>query len=163
MLSFISFLSFPFLNLIIFCKRNFVVAATMFMNSNTLQVPIALRLMQSLILLIPDLIWGEHDNKNMMLGGALTYLMMYSTLGMVVCVTLMFIISLSFKTTDNGFPQLFWYSYGIKLLSCTNTIPSQPEDKVEGSVEECAPLLCPFHLSLRLLNRHVETFSKGAS
>ena len=46
----------------------------MFMNSNTLQVPIALWLMQSLILLVPDLMWEEDDNKNMMLGGALTYL-----------------------------------------------------------------------------------------
>lgn len=81
-----SFSSF-FLNLIIFHKRNFVVAAAMFMNSNAL--PIAL--MQSLVLSVPDLMWGDDDNKNTMLGRALTYLTMYSTLGMVVRVTLVFI------------------------------------------------------------------------
>jgi len=53
----------------------------MFMNSNAL--PIAL--MQSLVLSVPDLMWGSDDNKDSMLGRALTYLTMYSTLGMVVC------------------------------------------------------------------------------
>jgi auxin efflux carrier family protein len=52
----------------------------MFMNSNAL--PIAL--MQSLVVSVPDLAWGSDDNKNAMLGRALTYLTMYSTLGMVV-------------------------------------------------------------------------------
>lgn len=56
-------------------------AAAMFMNSNAL--PIAL--MQSLVVSVPDLAWGSDDNKNAMLGRALTYLTMYSTLGMVVC------------------------------------------------------------------------------
>ena len=55
-------------------------AAAMFMNSNAL--PIAL--MQSLVLSVPDLAWGEDDNTNAMMGRALTYLTMYSTLGMVV-------------------------------------------------------------------------------
>jgi len=55
-------------------------AAAMFMNSNAL--PIAL--MQSLVVSVPDLAWGSQDNKNAMLGRALTYLTMYSTLGMVV-------------------------------------------------------------------------------
>ena len=55
-------------------------AAAMFMNSNAL--PIAL--MQSLVVSVPDLAWGSDDNKNAMLGRALTYLTMYSTLGMVV-------------------------------------------------------------------------------
>jgi auxin efflux carrier family protein len=52
----------------------------MFMNSNAL--PIAL--MQSLVVSVPDLMWGDDDNKDGMLGRALTYLTMYSTLGMVV-------------------------------------------------------------------------------
>ena len=52
----------------------------MFMNSNAL--PIAL--MQSLVMSVPDLMWGSDDNKDVMLGRALTYLTMYSTLGMVV-------------------------------------------------------------------------------
>jgi predicted permease len=55
-------------------------AAAMFMNSNSL--PIAL--MQSLVVTVPDLRWDDDDNKNAMLGRALTYLVMYSTLGMVV-------------------------------------------------------------------------------
>jgi len=61
--------------------RSFVMAAAMFMNSNSL--PIAL--MQSLVLSVPDLAWGSADNEDAMLGRALTYLTMYSILGMVVC------------------------------------------------------------------------------
>ncbi len=53
---------------------------SMFMNSNSL--PIAL--MQSLVMTVPDLKWEEDDDKNSMLGRALTYLVMYSTLGMIV-------------------------------------------------------------------------------
>jgi len=56
-------------------------AASMFMNSNSL--PIAL--MQSLVVTVPGLKWGEDDNKNAMLGRALSYLVVYSTLGMIVC------------------------------------------------------------------------------
>jgi hypothetical protein len=56
-------------------------AAAMFMNSNSL--PIAL--MQSLVFSVPDLAWGSADNVDAMLGRALTYLTMYSILGMVVC------------------------------------------------------------------------------
>ncbi len=71
-------------------QRSFAIAAAMFMNSNSL--PIAL--MQSLVVTVPGLKWGEDDNKNAMVGRALTYLVLYSTLGMV----------------------LRW-SYGVKLLS----------------------------------------------
>jgi predicted permease len=69
-------------------------AAAMFMNSNSL--PIAL--MQSLVVAVPELMWGSDDSKNIMLGRALTYLTMYSTLGMVIR-----------------------YSYGIRLLSRADT------------------------------------------
>jgi auxin efflux carrier family protein len=55
-------------------------AAAMFMNSNSL--PIAL--MQSLVVTVHGLKWTKDDNKNAMLGRALTYLVLYSTLGMVV-------------------------------------------------------------------------------
>ena len=111
--SFISF--FSFLNLIIFPKRNFVVAAAMFMNSNAL--PIAL--MQSLVLSVPDLMWGEDDNKNTMLGRALTYLTMYSTLGMVVRVTLVFIIYVSLKKRL----AMVSYSFGIVMESNSSLAP----------------------------------------
>jgi auxin efflux carrier family protein len=60
--------------------RSFAMAAAMFMNSNSL--PIAL--MQSLVFTVPGLKWDNDDNQNAMLGRALSYLVMYSTLGMVV-------------------------------------------------------------------------------
>ena len=101
----------------------------MFMNSNAL--PIAL--MQSLVVSVPDLMWGSDDNKDAMLGRALTYLTMYSTLGMVVR-TLVFLFRR--RKTVNTFSQLR-YSYGVQLLSNTDTILNRSE----GSVEECTPLL----------------------
>lgn len=55
-------------------------AAAMFMNSNSL--PIAL--LQSLVVTVPGLQWGDDDNPDAMVGRALTYLVMCSTLGMVV-------------------------------------------------------------------------------
>jgi predicted permease len=64
----------------VFLYRNFAMAASMFMNSNSL--PIAL--MQSLVVTVPGLKWGWDDNKNAMIGRALTYLVMHSTLGMMV-------------------------------------------------------------------------------
>jgi hypothetical protein len=65
------------------------------MNSNAL--PIAL--MQSLVVSVPDLKWGDDDNKDVMLGRALTYLTMYSTLGMVVRTAFFF----SHRKTNNDF------------------------------------------------------------
>ncbi|KAJ7158986.1 auxin efflux carrier [Mycena crocata] len=61
-------------------QRNFALAAAMFMNSNSL--PVAL--MQSLVLTIPALKWGPDDDNNAMVGRALTYLLLYSTIGMVL-------------------------------------------------------------------------------
>lgn len=55
-------------------------AAAMFMNSNSL--PIAL--MQSLVVTVPGLKWDQDDNKDAMVGRALTYLVLHSTLGMMV-------------------------------------------------------------------------------
>ena len=60
--------------------RSFAIASSMFMNSNSL--PIAL--MQSLVVTVPGLKWGDDDNKDAMVGRALTYLVLYSTLGMIV-------------------------------------------------------------------------------
>ena len=92
-------------------QRSFAVAASMFMNSNSL--PIAL--MQSLVVTVPALRWEAGDDKNSMLARALTYLVLYSTLGMVVR-----------------------WSYGVRLLSRadpegvnhtpTSGEPIQPED-----------------------------------
>ncbi|KAI0090355.1 membrane transport protein-domain-containing protein [Irpex rosettiformis] len=81
-------------------QRSFAVAAAMFMNSNSL--PIAL--MQSLVVTVPSLKWGEDDNNNAMVGRALTYLVLYSTLGMI----------------------LRW-SYGVRLLSQADPEPQVGE------------------------------------
>jgi predicted permease len=61
-------------------QRAFAMAAAMFMNSNSL--PIAL--MQSLVITVPGLKWGDADTESAMIGRALTYLVLHSTLGMVV-------------------------------------------------------------------------------
>ncbi|KAE9404641.1 hypothetical protein BT96DRAFT_955571 [Gymnopus androsaceus JB14] len=73
-----------------FRLRAFAIAASMFMNSNSL--PVAL--MQSLVVTVHGLKWTPDDNKNAMIGRALTYLVLYSTFGMI----------------------LRW-SYGVKLLA----------------------------------------------
>jgi auxin efflux carrier family protein len=65
-------------------QRSFAMAAAMFMNSNSL--PIAL--MQSLVVTVPDLKWKKDDTKSAMIGRALTYLVLHSTLGMVVRVVI---------------------------------------------------------------------------
>ncbi|KAF8609325.1 hypothetical protein BDV93DRAFT_518164 [Ceratobasidium sp. AG-I] len=61
-------------------QRNFAIAASAFQNSNSL--PIAL--MQSLVVTVHELKWGKGDTKDSMLGRALTYLVLYSTLGMML-------------------------------------------------------------------------------
>lgn len=43
---------------------------------------------QSLVVTVHGLKWGQDDNKDAMLGRALGYLVLYSTLGMMVCVYL---------------------------------------------------------------------------
>ncbi|OBZ67550.1 putative transporter C5D6.04 [Grifola frondosa] len=90
-------------------QRSFAVASSMFMNSNSL--PIAL--MQSLVVTVPGLKWGDDDSENAMVGRALTYLVLYSTLGMVVR-----------------------WSYGVRLLS-------QADPEHTGHVEDgrSGPLL----------------------
>ena len=95
-------------------QRSFAVAASMFMNSNSL--PIAL--MQSLVVTVPALRWDVDDDKNSMLARALTYLVLYSTLGMVIR-----------------------WSYGVRLLSQADpegvddspvvNSPMAPEDGLE--------------------------------
>ncbi|KAF7350184.1 hypothetical protein MVEN_01321200 [Mycena venus] len=92
-------------------QRNFAMAASMFMNSNSL--PIAL--MQSLVVTVPGLKWGHADNKNAMMGRALTYLVLYSTLGMV----------------------LRW-SYGVRLLGQADP---ETEAGVADDENETSPLL----------------------
>ncbi|KAF9269575.1 auxin efflux carrier [Marasmius fiardii PR-910] len=105
-------------------QRAFAMAASMFMNSNSL--PIAL--MQSLVVTMGNsLRWTEDDNKDTMLGRALTYLVLYSTLGMI----------------------LRW-SYGVRLLSQADDenairlpddggeLDSSPEHDFDGSIHSDA-------------------------
>ncbi|KAI5989585.1 membrane transport protein-domain-containing protein [Pisolithus albus] len=79
-------------------QRNFAIAASMFMNSNSL--PVAL--MQSLVATVPGLKWTADDDQDAMFGRALTYLVVFSTLGMM----------------------LRW-SYGVQLLGKADT--EEPE------------------------------------
>ncbi|GAA6020954.1 hypothetical protein JCM11491_001561 [Sporobolomyces phaffii] len=61
-------------------QRNFAIACAMFQNSNSL--PIAL--VQSLLKEKLPLSWGKGDSKDAMLGRALSYLVLFSTLGIIV-------------------------------------------------------------------------------
>lgn len=72
------------------------------MNSNSL--PIAL--MQSLAASVPSLKWGPEDDYNAMFGRALTYLVVFSTLGMVVSLSSA-IASLIFGKRIHSFHVLF--------------------------------------------------------
>ncbi|KAL7423264.1 hypothetical protein Q5752_002564 [Cryptotrichosporon argae] len=81
-------------------QRAFAMCAAMFQNSNSL--PIAL--IQSLVVEVPGLRWGDDDTRDQMLGRALTYMVLYSTLGMM----------------------LRW-SWGVRLLSAADDdVPDEP-------------------------------------
>ncbi|KAK2461148.1 hypothetical protein APHAL10511_006675 [Amanita phalloides] len=95
-------------------QRSFAMAAAMFMNSNSL--PIAL--MQSLVVTVPSLKWDKDDNKDIMLGRALTYLVLYSTFGMVIR-----------------------WSYGVKLLSQAD---DETCETIESPINERRPLLASY-------------------
>jgi len=74
--------------------------------------------MQSLVITVPGLRWGTEDNKNEMLGRALTYLVLYSTFGMI----------------------LRW-SYGVRLLS-------QADEGTDLEDSESSPLLGSYEREL---------------
>jgi predicted permease len=67
--------------------RNFAMAAATFMNSNSL--PVAL--LQSLAATVPGLRWGEDDTKDAIIGRALTYLLLCSTIGQFVSCCIIFL------------------------------------------------------------------------
>ncbi|SCZ98535.1 BZ3500_MvSof-1268-A1-R1_Chr3-1g05448 [Microbotryum saponariae] len=90
-------------------QRNFAIACTMFQNSNSL--PIAL--MQSLIGEKMPLRWGPHDTKDQMLGRALSYLVLFSTLGIIVR-----------------------WSFGVRLLTSAETEQDELESVDEEDGEE---------------------------
>jgi predicted permease len=99
------------------------------MNSNSL--PIAL--MQSLVVSVPDLAWGSTDNRDAMLGRALTYLTVYSTLGMVVCDIKLPVMTLLANVMKVR------YSYGVNLLSRADTALVLPSRSVADGIVESEP------------------------
>ncbi|KIJ36390.1 hypothetical protein M422DRAFT_69779 [Sphaerobolus stellatus SS14] len=104
-------------------QKFFAMAAAMFMNSNSL--PIAL--MQSLVYSVKVLRWGNDDTGDAMLGRALTYLVLYSTFGMVINIPL------------TSFAQLRW-SYGVRLLTQADEESSEVDKDIEQPTERTSLL-----------------------
>jgi hypothetical protein len=89
--------------------RNFAMAAATFMNSNSL--PVAL--LQSLAATVPGLKWGDDDTKDAMIGRALTYLLLCSTIGQFVRTSRS--SSLSYHSIDKCLDSLeLWRSPPLK-------------------------------------------------
>lgn len=88
-------------------------AAAMFMNSNSL--PIAL--MQSLVISVPGLKWGDDDSKNAMVGRALTYLVVYSTLGMIVGFPLVVDMLILITLYINSYAGVMVSGCSLRLMS----------------------------------------------
>ncbi|KAF8527630.1 auxin efflux carrier [Hysterangium stoloniferum] len=114
-------------------QRSFAMAASMFMNSNSL--PVAL--MQSMVYSVNMLRWGDDDTKDAMLARALTYLVLYSTFGMVV----------RHNSHDSNYSskrilhQLRW-SYGVHLLSqADEEVAPQPKPVLPQEPDESTALL----------------------
>ncbi|GAA5851795.1 hypothetical protein JCM9279_004413 [Rhodotorula babjevae] len=92
-------------------QRNFAIACATFQNSNSL--PIAL--LQSLIGEKLPLQWGPHDTRDAMLGRGLSYLVLFSSLGIIVR-----------------------WSIGVKLLTSAESQTETGEVPPEGDVEQQA-------------------------
>ncbi|KAI0250688.1 auxin efflux carrier [Lactifluus subvellereus] len=104
-------------------QRNFAMAAATFMNSNSL--PVAL--LQSLAASVPGLKWGEDDTKDAMIGRALTYLLLCSTIG-----------------------QFLRWSYGVHLLTKADPLDetehtSGPHDETSSTSEGAGGAEQPEH------------------
>ncbi|BGP32045.1 hypothetical protein JCM10296v2_003824 [Rhodotorula toruloides] len=93
-------------------QRDFAIACATFQNSNSL--PIAL--LQSLIGEKLPLAWGPHDTRDGMLGRGLTYLVLYSSLGIIVR-----------------------WSIGVRLLSSAETQSSTGDTSTERDPERGEP------------------------
>jgi predicted permease len=84
-------------------------AAATFMNSNSL--PVAL--LQSLAATVPGLRWGDDDTKDAMIGRALTYLLLCSTIGQFVRTSS---CSLSYHSIDECLDSLeLWRSPTLQV------------------------------------------------
>lgn len=77
---YVSVLIFLPISLLNTSSRNFAMAAAMIMNSNSL--PVAL--LQSLVVSVPGLKWGQDDTIDSIVGRALTYILLSGTTGQFV-------------------------------------------------------------------------------
>ncbi|ORX33480.1 membrane transport protein-domain-containing protein [Kockovaella imperatae] len=109
----------------------FAICAAMFQNSNSL--PIAL--IQSLVVEVPGLKWDDDDSKDQMLGRALTYLVLYSTLGMM----------------------LRW-SVGVKLLSQADEEAPEVESAMPQTIGAPSRTMSPENLDVHPGNRETDPF-----
>jgi len=69
---------------VLLCSRTGKFVDAPDMTSLTVSNSLPIALIQSLVVEVPGLKWGHDDTKDQMLGRALTYLVLYSTLGMMV-------------------------------------------------------------------------------
>ena len=92
--------------------------------------------MQSMVLTVHGLEWGPDDTRNGMLGRALTYLLLYSTLGLMVrgYSTSICPVCPQPKLTATFFYEQLRWSYGVHLLA-------QADD--EATPDTTEPLILP--------------------
>lgn len=110
-------------------QRNFAIACAISPNSNSL--PVAL--MQSLVVTVPQLHWDEQgepeDTVDGMLGRALTYLVLFSTLGMFLrwSVGAKLLSSVEEDTAQDNSNQIEQHSSPSSSASETETHHSRPQ------------------------------------
>ncbi|GAA5977805.1 hypothetical protein JCM11641_006078 [Rhodosporidiobolus odoratus] len=104
-------------------QRNFAIACATFQNSNSL--PIAL--MQSLVGEKLPLAWGPHDTKDAMLGRGLSYLVLFSTLGIVVRWSIGVRLLTSAETEQEAEPEA-----DVEAISAS----APPPSSLDGSSDE---------------------------
>lgn len=94
--------------------------------------------MQSLVVTVPGLKWDEDDNGDAMVGRALTYLVLYSTLGMIVSSLHKDKPTITHTETISDF-QVRW-SYGVRLLSQADPEGTDaPSEETAVAVEDAQP------------------------
>jgi hypothetical protein len=78
-------------------SRNFAMAAAMIMNSNSL--PVAL--IQTLVVSVPGLEWGQDDTIDSIVGRAVTYILLSGTMGQFVSFFLSLIVLKTSQILDS--------------------------------------------------------------
>ena len=111
--------SFSFVKVTNISSRNFVMAASMIMNSNSL--PVAL--LQALAESVPGLGWGQDDTVDSITGRALTYLLLSGTMGQLVSSSYSWLFQHSPRTNRFAGVMVFNYSPRRSLRTTSNTRP----------------------------------------